>query len=368
MESPKTRTLPPPNRVRPEELEEALLHWDELDELSLVTLAAHPEAGRRLAGLRAAERWLRQGAPSSPPTAFVANGESETPGLLADCPAPDELFDLGRGPGCQALEPARERELRAHLADCPECAVLVATLATPPPLPIEDAGSGLSPGPQEDRAPREPARRLPRSRTWVPFLLAASLASVAFLPQFLGSGAPGLGDLPAAPLLRGELSNELLFPRDRVLALPGAASNSTTSARPSFELSPVPGARGYKVELFEQDGGALAAGSLKQVLRSVDPVLAGSDPLLPGHYTWHAWALVDGLERPLGALDFEVVEDAPLAAELQRSLSDPAPTVGELVELISELHEAGLCGDARALARRLPESPEREQYLLPPGR
>ena len=74
----------------------------------------------------------------------------------------------------------------------------------------------------------------------------------------------------------------------------------------------------------------------------------------PGHYTWEAWATVDGLERLLGERDFEVVRDEDVRANLA-SLSD--------LERVHALHEAGWWTDARALARRMHPSVGRDAYL-----
>lgn len=351
------------SRVTPRQLEKALLHWDELDDGALVTLASHPASARRLAGLRAAEAWLHRGAPQ-PHLGAPASG---VPPLNAgsDCPGAGELYDLGRGPGCTALDEFREQELRGHVAACPECALLVASLAVPPPLPIEAPSTACGPGDSLAPPPSGvPARPLRPSRTWRPFALAAALAGLALLPQFLGSRGPGLDDLPRSPLLRGGESAAMLFPRERLLALPEAGA---LAGHPRFELQPEPRAAGYRVELFRHAGGAFEAGDRLQVLRSAEPQLEG-DPLAPGHYTWRAWAEIDGLERSLGALDFEVVADAALAERVQRVDAAGAPRLRDLIALISELHEAGFRSDARRQARRLPACAERDEYLHPPRR
>ena len=365
MESPKTRTLPPPGRISPGQLEEALLHWDELDEVSLVALASHPRTARRLAGLRAAEGFLRQGAPQLPLPELL-----ETEALAADpfraefdpddCPSAEDLYDLGRGPGSDGLASERETRLRDHLRDCAPCAALVRTLATPPPLPLEIAAE------ESPRTPTAaPARPLHGSRTWAPFLVAASLAGLALLPQLLHSDYD-LGDLPGSPILRGELDGGLHFPRGRVLASPTGA-DGPPQGRLTFELGTVAGAEGYRVEVFRHGGGAFEEGDRLQLLRATGPNLEG-DALPTGTYSWRAWAEVDGLEQSIGTREFQVIEDHALAAKLTSLEASDGHSLGELVECVRELHEAGFRTDARRVARSLPESPERDAYLQPPGR
>ena len=366
MESPKTRTLPPPGRISPGQLEEALLHWDELDEVSLVTLASHPRTARRLAGLRAAEGYLRQGAPQLLLPELL---ESET--LAADpfrpeidpgdCPSSEELYDLGRGPGSDGLASEREMRLRDHLRDCAPCAALVRTLATPPPLPLE-----LGPPEEAPGLPvAAPARPLRRSTTWIPFLVAASLAGLALLPQLLNTGHD-LGDLPGSPTLRGESDDGLHFPRGRVLARP-TGPDGPPQGRLTFEVGPVTGADGYRVEVFRHAGGAFDEGDRLQLLRAAGPILEG-DSLPIGTYSWRAWAEVDGLERSIGTREFQVVEDHALTAKLTALEAADRSSTGRLVECVRELHEAGFLTDARRVAHSLPESPERDAYLQPPGR
>ncbi len=79
-----------------------------------------------------------------------------------------------------------------------------------------------------------------------------------------------------------------------------------------------------------------------------------------GHYTWEARATVNGLEQPLGERDFEVLQNEAFLQELNGQ---------EARKRIRSLHAAGYLTDARALARRLPPSSERDSYLgSNPGR
>jgi hypothetical protein len=113
--------------------------------------------------------------------------------------------------------------------------------------------------------------------------------------------------------------------------------------------------RGERVASFEGGPGAI----------ELAPEQAAA--LAPGHYTWEAWALVDGLDVHLGRRDFEVVRDAQLTARLAELERLEEPDRSEA--LIALLHERGFLGDARALARDLPATPERDAYLRAlPGR
>ena len=55
-------------------------------------------------------------------------------------------------------------------------------------------------------------------------------------------------------------------------------------------------------------------------LTSPTPLVTPGDEVAsklgPGHYTWEAWAVVDGLDVHLGRRDFEVTLDAPLIDEI----------------------------------------------------
>jgi hypothetical protein len=89
-------------------------------------------------------------------------------------------------------------------------------------------------------------------------------------------------------------------------------------------------------------------------LEGEGPNLRSDIPLAEGHYTWEAWAVVDGLDRSLGERDFQVVDDSALRLQIL----DLRP-----VARVRHLHEAGYLVDARCVARRLPASSERDAYL-----
>jgi hypothetical protein len=94
---------------------------------------------------------------------------------------------------------------------------------------------------------------------------------------------------------------------------------------------------------------------------------AESSVLTSGHYTWSAWARIDGLAVPIGSRDFELVSDGPLVEALNALRQDEAADASE--QLLARLHEQGLASDALNFARSLPPSPARDEYLSrKPGR
>jgi hypothetical protein len=375
MDTSQTRTLGDLSQATPAELEDALAHWDELDAPSLARLDAHPEHGLRLRVLRAAESWLTAGAPV----------ESEEAG---PCPTAETLYEHGRGPGVEGspLDP----QVTAHLERCAPCAALVASLASAPPLPLDwtspadaeleidapedlpqesplararlrivpDRHDGRAEGPSSsgdpEQAPVMVTARHPRVATWLPLAAAAALLAGVFVVPRLSTDS-ALSGLPTPSLLRGPESAALFFPRGPVLA------DAEGTAAPLFELAAVDGASEYRVELFRHEGTAFAEGQRVADLRSGSPTFAAT-PLPIGAYTWRVFASVDGLERELGALEFEIRSDAELLA------GSTTADVEDIVSRVAALHAAGFLTDARAVARTLPDSPEKEAYLLPPGR
>ena len=307
---------------------EILAHWDELTPSGLERLERQPVLGPRLARLRRAERWLVER--TADPT----------------CPDADELYDYGRGPGYRPLPPERRHAIEEHLRDCASCETSVETLELSPPLPLAlDEAAAVELAPPAVHAPRRPvtARRL--------VALAAGLALVWAVFRFGGTPEPGAFD---APLLRGEGPGALLLPQGPVLA-PRADDGWTLFAeRPSFELAPVEGATRYWVVLYRHTGSAFDEGDAVARLEGDEPRLEASDALVPGHYTWDAWAEVDGLDRSLGARDFHVVDAPELRAEIA-GLS--------LERVVEQLQRARFWSDARALARGLPDSPQRDAVL-----
>jgi hypothetical protein len=223
--------------------------------------------------------------------------------------------------------------------------------------------SELGPHWRGDRA--RPRARAVHLRTLVALAAAASLLLFLWPESKRLAGGPLAGTLPTAPLLRGDAGGPLYFPRGKVLMPPlgqgPGASRIDYADQPLFELAGVEGATLYRVTLRRHDGGAFAEGREIQHIESTHGTeLQAEEALAPGFYTWEAWAIVDGLDQHLGERDFEVVQDEELCKEIE-SLDDKAA--------VRRLHEAGFLTDARALAKRLPHSAERDAYLdTLPGR
>ncbi len=310
------------------------------------------------------------------------------------CPAAEDLYDYGCGPGHGPLAAFRRSEIEHHLEGCAPCRGFLGTLEAPIPVPwiggmgdsetleggpVREQDLGLEPPPR-----RFPLRRLlprfePESwRTWVPAMAAAAalflLARAAFLDgagsTSVAKGTEGVGsvpfDFPDAPVLRGmdgRGASPLHFPRDRVLAGDGATFHPLV-----FELEPQEGAGLYRIELRRHEGGAFEVGEEIGRLEGAGPVLDAAHLVLdPGHYTWEAWVDVHGLERFLGERDFEIDVDEDLRAKWDEleELDEPARSEQRLLLL----HERGYLGDARAFAHGMPASEARDRYLdAVPGR
>ncbi|MFN0006648.1 MAG: hypothetical protein ACKVXR_01970 [Planctomycetota bacterium] len=363
-----------PRPVRIEDLkdparaEEALAHWDDLDPGLLKALEDHPQHGPRLAMLRRADLWLES-----------RLGSSSRPDA---CPSAEELYDYGRGPGYGPLSSPRRAEIERHLIRCGECESSVETLATPPPVPLDS----LVGHPAWNRVPpplravrpspspiiQEPAlkRRLQRLPRLVPLAVAASLVlALGIWIAIIPSGRSSFG-FPSAPLLRGSSGGPLYFPRERV-SISGPAAVELFPALGSdlvFEIEPQPGATAYSIDVARHGGDAFAVeGEVVLRLSGDSRTLRTARTLAPGDYTWTARAEVRGLPRELGARDFAVVADDGLERRLLglRDRAEPARSL----EAVRILHERGYLADARAIARTMPESAERDAYLgQVPGR
>jgi hypothetical protein len=377
----------------PDAAAELLARWDELDARALERIRAHPLQGPRLRRLELAESWLVESARAANRDARrLARGEG-----VGSCPRPEELYDHGRGPGYSPLPEARRREIEAHVASCLDCELALSSLQRRPPPPLDLAPPAETAAPSEAPHPAalpssDPPRprlvRPARPRRLVPLAIAASALALLGLWTLgrLGgdAGASGL-DLPEAPLLRGESASPLVLPRGRLLAVPADAPawldlphlRRFEIALPGEADAPPAGAEdSFRVVLSATDGGAFDAGRAIADHRGDAPTLGELDltgaPLAPGLYTWEAWRRVNGLDERLGSRDFEVVEDPLLwerllALDARAAGLEPAPRTR--AEAIRLLHERGHPTDARALARGLPPSAERDLYLgRNPGR
>jgi hypothetical protein len=347
----------------------------------LAALEADPSTAGALDLLREAEQYLWATSPLSTLPCLDAN----------------ELYDYGRGPGYQPMATGRRFELETHLEHCGDCRELKDTLASPPPMPLvleKVAPAPASPPPgtpwplREDaeqhgtsslsarllRHPRLGPRRKPRA--WNPkglfrlIPVGAALLILAFGmsifqdPVFPTVYAPdGLGGYPLGPLLRGTgVSSQapLLFPRGRLLAPTDTVGPAWLQATaPVFEITPVEDASEYRVLLERLSSDAFAEGNVVERLAGPGPLLAASAALAPGDYRWEATALVRGLPRELGAMDFQVLENDALIEQLIALDGDPRRGI----HAVQLLHSKGFQSDARALARQLPASRGRDVYL-----
>ena len=354
----------------PATAEEALAHWDELAPSVLSAIESHPHQGPRLALLRKTDRWLEK--------------HGATLRATGDCPSSEELYDFGRGPGYGPMSHTRRVEIETHLARCEDCESLVETLSSSPPVPLVHGpheGSddveqrtpawrhaGASDDASDDRSSTRPRpRALPRL---LPLAVAASLIlALGVWIAIVPSGAERLA-FPQSPLLRGSSGGPLFFPRGKVLRTTDAlkAAFPTLDGRLVFEIEPQEEASAYTVEIARHSGDAFAAEeeSLAR-LSSAEPAIETTPDLAPGSYTWTAHTNVRELDRVLGSRDFEVVDDAEVVRQIVElaGRQEPERTLAAVVLL----HGRGYLGEARALARAMPASPEREAYLgQVPGR
>lgn len=346
---------------------EALAHWDELEPAARRTLTADPLQRSRLAMLEAVDGWMQRRVHDLPDE-----------GQALGCPAADELYDFGRGPGYVPLTAMRAQAIERHVVSCADCGALAKSLAVPPPLPLVlGLGAELEPvidhplarsEPRRTQPVRSPAVRVQGWRRWAPLAAAASLLAIASVWLAIPRGTDA--GFPVGPLLRGEAGGPLYFPRDRVLR-PTATIASVWPALADdirFEIEPQAEATEYRVDLFAHEGGAFSSTSPVESLMSREPLLAiAANKLALGHYTWRAWASVRGLDIELGERDFVVVDDAGLAGELAR-LADSAEPERSLAA-VRLCADRGFSTDARRIARRLPASAERDLFLgRMPGR
>jgi hypothetical protein len=351
----------------------------------------------------------------------------------AGCPRADDLYDYGRGPGYAPLAPSVRASIDRHLARCRRCETLVETLSAPPPAPLEidddaasiavgehahddveldtppahmrirlvgDAAARDTRNSSAHRAPEYasansgvddaiPTRDLAsntlrpvtrerddalsaapvRTRRWIPIAVAASLIAGASMWFAWSAAEQQALRFPESPLLRGATSGSLLFPREHVLlATPELVRIwPSLGEKLAFEIQPEPAAQSYWMELSKHDGSAFGANESVWKQSSAAPTIAARSTLAAGHYTWEAWAIVHGLDQQLGRRDFDVVDDAALRTKLIALAQESEPR--RSLAAVRLLHENGYRTDARRIARAMPASPERDEYLARvPGR
>jgi hypothetical protein len=250
----------------------------------------------------------------------------------------------------------------------------VTSLAAAPPTPLilGESDDVAPPMPElvvKLSRPRTQLRRVeaPRvRRMWVGVAAAAVVIAIAGGIWRMSTSGPRF---PQSPTLRGSAGGPLLYPRDRVL-IPSSEARAAFPALGApivFELEAQAEATQYRINLARHEGGAFGRDVPLLSWDVPTTTTTMKEPLAAGRYTWSAWAVVRGLDRPLEPRDFEVREDAKISSELVKlaDRAEPARTIAA----IGILHDAGYSSDARALARTLPASVERDRYLETlPGR
>jgi hypothetical protein len=337
-----------PSCGRPD-LNRRLPEWDSLEPRELAALEAHAEQCGRCAQelelLRRADAWLADLAP---------------PGSAGSCPDPELLYAASGGPGAEPISRAERAAVDEHLTRCAECAGFAATLLSRPPSPLViDPEPPARPAPLRRVGSRRPALALTALAAAAGLILGFALWKTLSAPHAV-EGAPLAGmRFPERDALRGDLGGALLYPRNAVLArADGQLVNDLV-----FEIEPQVDATSYRIDLFRAEGGERMLH-----LEGDGAQISASDWTLPaGRYTYEVWAEVHGLDVPLGRRDFEVRTDAEVLEQLAALDSRPEPERSE--QALQLLVERGYDSDARAWARTLPASPERDAFLArTPGR
>lgn len=334
----------------------------------------------RMSLVQQAERWLADHASSN--RAAITS--------TAACPSAEQLYDFGRGPGALSLARGLEGRIQAHLVDCADCRGLVAKLATRPPAPLLDLAPRVvssETGPERTVHTRphlideDLVSRPAANHRWLSYAAAAAVVLGGFYlwkanrtsngaeRSNLAKGELGIG-YPTPPLLRGDTASAMLFPGARVLATISADTTGTWHPL-QFELAVRNGASGYRIRLSKAGSGAFGKAVPLKPFELTTPVYEvpedTSRGLAIGRYTWEAWAVVNKLDQPLGQRDFEIVDSAPAREMLAKNmaLAEPERSTAILRWLVE--HEFNT--DARAYARGLPPSKERDKFLSAiPGR
>lgn len=332
-------------------------------------------------------------------------GPAESTRLGGHCPKAEELYDFARVPGQNRLGHVRQSaahrlQIEAHLTGCRDCRELVQLLDLPVPsawsgeqaeadvehttASAPTASHGAAPDLKEAAIPTATSTATTagvhpsdseagallmgpgsskRSKLMQGLVAAAAAAAivaiVALQDSATNAGAKFLPhQFPVAAIMRGDQESPLLHPRGRIL-LDTAPTPATHPLK--FEWSPQEGAQTYRIQLRKHSGGAFDTGRVVWEHESQAATFDSNERLEAGHYTWELWAVINGLDQRLGARDIELVEDAELLNQLAE-LSQLTPPANNERSLLL-LHERGFLSDARAFARQLPQSPERDAYL-----
>ncbi len=356
---------------------ETLIRFDELSSSELEELKSTPSAARAIALMESAEAYLESGA--------LAGAE-----VSAEVSA-EELYAYGSGPGAGPLESDRHAAVQSHLSASPMEQAWVDGLKVAPPSPLvldRDAKEPIPsiadhraqatrpgqirPGLPGSTRPSQEAPSIPAPSgpsTGVNWMVWSPLAAAALvLAMALGGGArPSTldGALPDSPILRSGAHAGLLFPKGRVLS--AEAPSGAFAARPLFEITPSAGATHFRYELrmlaptnpADASSALFEAGESLWTIESKNRTIT-SNPLARGAYEWTAWETIDGVDRELGTMSFQVVEDPAWNAS---TLQAEGATEAVIRERVRQLHANGYLTDARSLVRALPDTSERSSYL-----
>lgn len=386
-----------PECGRPD-LAQRLANGEELSGAFGAEIAAHAAGctacSVRLSLVQQAQRWLHDQVSSN-----RAHLHSSTP-----CPAAEDLYDFGRGPGAQTLAPGLDGRIQAHLVECAACRDLVATLVGRPPLPLilrsasvarpaaESGAGGNEPVDGFDAPPA--ARRAPRkiqaARPVWTFAAAAGLALAVFAAwkwqgPTLGAGRAGQGQdtiasapggpgaeirFPTPPTLRGDSAPNLHYPFGNVLA----AGERGTFRPLRFEFRAQADAAHYDVSLARVLGGfgrTEPVAELTGVQPGVELASDAAARLEPGTYVWSVVAIdARGQRRVVEEKRFFDLIDSAAAREHARALTPPTSDAAATAAL-EWLWQSGYHSDARSFAGDLPEGAARNAFLLAtaiPGR
>ncbi len=372
-----------PGRCTRPDFASRLTTFDELDPETRAELDRHalacPVCGPALRLFKRTDQWIE--------------GHGPAP---STCPSAEELFDYARAPGSHPMVETLRRVVETHLTSCGSCRQEIATLERNPPLPLD-----LSALPVELAQDPQPRPKRAFSRVAVGWSLAAAAAVMlgwlwlqrgpsqagnapmasSDKPQpqpasqstanqipappggeLVATAVPATIQFPKSELLRSQGASGALYPRGQVLR----SSKGELHFGLAFEVTSVERVTQYRFDLTRHSGSVFGNPIQKWRIDSQHPIAhwdaAVQGALEPGHYTWTAWATVDGLDLEIGRRDFEIVQDPELEQQLLQA-QRPGGNAGAQAVLML-LHQRGFWSDARVFARTLPDSPEKTQYLL----
>jgi len=331
-----------------------LAYWDEWTDLDRARLGRDPWVAQRLQRLQAVEDWLNE-------SLLQAQG----------CPPAEELFALAGPQHASELDEARREELREHLRLCASCSAETRTLSLPPPAPILDLPEEFENEPVlaipaqglgnelEDELEKEATEASvetshPRARRFYvleTFLLSAAAVVLVWMLAMREFRTTTLAaeNYPQWPTLRSGTDTEPIHPGGKVLAQEPNLLWFGMASVPSSEQ-----ASRYGIRVLAHSASAFDPGNLVTTWENPGPSMPAAPGLPPGRYTLEAFAIVQGVELPLGTQELEVC-DRP---DVQKALASLRG-----LDRVRYLHREGFLEDARREALQMPESPARDRYL-----